>query len=81
VFGSKPAPCIKLATNSETYGRMVDDMDVNCGAILDGTKTVQEVGQEIFDLVLAVASGQKTKSEELGFGDDEFTPWQLGAVL
>ncbi len=81
VFGSKPAPCIKLATNSETYGRMVDDMDVNCGVVLDGTKTVQEVGQEIFDLVLAVASGQKTKSEELGFGDDEFTPWQLGAVL
>jgi altronate hydrolase len=81
VFGSKPAPCIKLATNSATYERMQDDMDVNCGLVLDGTKTVQELGQEIFDLVLAVASGQKTKSEELGFGDEEFTPWQLGAVL
>jgi len=81
VFGSKPVPCIKLATNSLTYERMVGDMDVNCGTVLDGRKTVQEVGQEIFELVLAVASGKKTKSEELGFGDEEFTPWQLGAVL
>lgn len=81
VFGSKPAPCVKLATNSETYKAMVGDMDVNCGVILDGEKSVQEVGQEIFELVLAVASGKKTKSEELGFGDEEFTPWQLGAVL
>ena len=81
VFGSKPAPCIKLATNSETYGRMTDDMDVNCGAVLDGTASVQEVGREIFELVLAVASGRRSKSEELGFGDEEFTPWQLGAVL
>lgn len=81
VFGSKPAPCLKLATNSDTYTRMTEDMDVNCGAVLDGSKSVQEVGQEIFDLVLAVASGQKSKSEELGFGDEEFTPWQLGAVL
>lgn len=81
VFGSKPAPCIKLATNSSTFERMSEDMDVNCGLVLDGSKTVQEVGQEIFDLVLAVASGEKTKSEELGFGDEEFTPWQVGAVL
>jgi len=81
VFGSKPAPCIKLATNSGTYMRMSDDMDVNCGAVLDGEKSVEEVGREIFELVLAVASGKKTKSEELGFGDEEFTPWQLGAVL
>jgi len=81
VFGSKPAPCIKLATNSETYRRMSEDMDVNCGAIIDGTTSVEACGREIFDLVLAVASGQRTKSEELGFGDEEFTPWQLGAVL
>ncbi len=81
VFGSKPAPCIKLATNSETYRRMAGDMDVNCGVVLDGEKSVEEVGREIFELVLAVASGKKTKSEELGFGDEEFTPWQLGAVL
>lgn len=81
VFGSKPAPCVKLATNTETYRKMAEDMDVNCGAILDGEATVEQKGQEIFDLVLAVASGRKTLSEELGFGDEEFTPWQLGAVL
>jgi altronate hydrolase len=81
VFGSKPAPCLKLATNSDVYRRMSEDMDVNCGSIVDGTRSVEEVGREIFELVLSVASGQRTKSEELGFGDEEFTPWQLGAVL
>jgi altronate hydrolase len=81
VFGSKPAPCIKLATNTETYRRMSEDMDVNCGAVLDGAASVEDSGREVFDLVLAVASGQPTKSEELGFGDEEITPWQLGAVL
>ena len=81
VFGSKPAPCLKLATNSDVYRRMSEDMDVNCGTIVDGTLSVDDVGREIFDLVLAVASGQRSKSEELGFGDEEFTPWQLGAVL
>jgi len=81
VFGSKPAPCIKLCTNTETYRHMQEDMDVNCGTIIDGTSSVDEVGHEIFDLVLAVASGRRTVSEELGFGDEEFTPWQLGAVL
>ena len=81
VFGSKPAPCLKLCTNSGTYWHMQEDMDINCGTIVDGTATVAEVGREIFELVLAVASGRPTKSEELGFGDEEFTPWQLGAVL
>ena len=81
VFGSKPAPCLKLATNSVTYERMSEDMDVNCGAIVDGTTSVEACGREIFELVLAVASGQRSKSEDLGFGDEEFTPWQLGAVL
>ncbi|HTV10509.1 MAG TPA: altronate dehydratase family protein [Acidimicrobiales bacterium] len=81
VFGSKPAPCIKLATNSTTYRRMEEDMDYDCGPILQGDISVEQAGREIFDLVLAVASGQKSKSEELGFGDEEFTPWQLGAVL
>jgi len=81
VFGSKPAPCLKLATNTDVYRRMSEDMDINCGTIVDGTRRVEEVGREIFELVLAVASGQRTKSEELGFGDEEFTPWQLGAVL
>jgi len=81
VFGSKPAPCIKLATNSETYRHMEEDMDVNCGAVLDGESSIEQKGQEIFELVLATASGRRTKSEELGFGEEEFTPWQLGAVL
>jgi altronate hydrolase len=81
VFGSKPAPCLKLCTNSQTYGHMSEDMDVNCGVIVDGTATVEQTGRQIYDLVVAVASGQPSKSEELGFGDEEFTPWQQGAVL
>jgi altronate hydrolase len=81
VFGCKPAPSLKLATNTPLYKRMTDDMDIDCGPIADGAATVQEIGQRIFDLVLTTASGKKTKSEELGFGDEEFTPWQLGAVM
>ncbi len=81
VFGSRPTPCLKLATNSELYRRMTDDMDLNCGPIADGESTVEEMGQRIFDLVLATASGQRTQSEELGFGLEEFVPWQLGATL
>ncbi|HEV3382067.1 MAG TPA: altronate dehydratase family protein [Trebonia sp.] len=81
VFGCKPAPSIKLCTNSQTYRHMSDDMDVNCGEIADGTATVAEMGKRIFDLVLATASGQGTASELLGFGEEEFTPWQLGAVF
>lgn len=81
VFGGKPAPSIKLCSNSETYQRMTEDMDVNCGEIADGTATVPEMGQRIFDLVVATASGRRTASELLGFGEEEFTPWQLGVVL
>jgi altronate hydrolase len=80
-FGFKPAPSIKLATNTEMYRRMEEDMDVNCGAILDGEVTVEQMGQRIFDLILEVASGRRTKSEALGFGNHEFTPWQIGAVM
>jgi len=81
VFGCKPAPSLKLATNTPLFQRMGDDMDIDCGPIADGGATVQEIGERIFKLVLATASGQKSKSEELGFGEDEFTPWQLGAVM
>jgi altronate hydrolase len=63
------------------YRRLADDMDINCGPIVDGEVDVAEMGRQIFALVLATASGQRTKSEELGFGDEEFTPWQLGAVM
>jgi altronate hydrolase len=81
VFGCKPTPSLKLCTNSETYRHMAEDMDVNCGEIADGAVTVQEMGRRIFDLVLATASGRQTASERLGFGDEEFTPWQLGTVF
>ena len=81
VFGCKPAPSLKLATNTPLFERMSDDMDIDCGPIADGGATIQEMGQRIFKLVLDTASGKKSKSEELGFGEDEFTPWQLGAVM
>jgi altronate hydrolase len=81
VFGCKPAPSLKLATNTPLYKRMQDDMDIDCGPIADGIASVQEIGKRIFDLVLATASGQPTKSEALGMGEEEFTPWQLGAVM
>jgi altronate hydrolase len=81
VFGCKPAPSLKLATNTPLYQHMTDDMDIDCGPIADGLASVQEIGRRIFDLVLATASGRPTKSEELGAGEEEFTPWQLGAVM
>jgi altronate hydrolase len=79
-FGCKPTPSIKLATNSDAYRRMIDDMDINCGDVLDGV-SIETKGQEIFEKVLAVASGEHTKSEDLGYGDLEFVPWQIGAVM
>jgi len=81
VFGCKPAPSLKLATNTPLYRRMTDDMDIDCGPIAEGEATVPEIGHKIFDLILATASGQRTKSEELGIGEEEFTPWQLGATM
>ena len=79
-FGCKPTPSIKLATNSDVYRKMIDDMDINCGDVLDGVSIVDK-GKEIFDKILAVASGGHTKSEELGYGEAEFTPWQIGATM
>jgi altronate hydrolase len=78
-FGCKPSPTIKIATNTPMYNRMVDDMDINAGRILDGA-TIEEVGREIFEEVIAVASGKKTKSEAQGIGDEEFCPWTWGPV-
>ncbi|MDB2407852.1 altronate dehydratase family protein [Jannaschia sp.] len=80
-FGSKPAPTIKLATNSTLYQRMTEDMDINTGDILDGGATVESKGREIYEMVLRVASGEATKSEAQGLGDYEFVPWQIGAVM
>jgi altronate hydrolase len=81
VFGCKPAPSIKLATNSMLYKRMPDDMDINCGTIIEGSETVEACGERLFKLILDTASGKKTKSEEMGFGEDEFQPWSIGAVM
>ena len=81
VFGFKPVPSIKLATNTAMYQRMSEDMDVDCGEVLSKGVPVPEMGRRIFDLILRVASGEKSKSEELGFGDNEFTPWQIGATM
>ena len=81
VFGCKPASSLKLATNTPLFHRMQDDMDLNCGTIIDGEETVAECGERIFREILAVASGKKTRSEAWGFGDQEFAPWVLGATL
>jgi len=80
-FGAKPVPSLKLATNSEIFHRMRDDMDIDCGTVLSGERSLEEVGAHILDRVIATASGERTASEELGYGDEEFTPWQLGAVM
>ncbi len=79
-FGFKPSPSIKLATNNDTFERQEEDMDINCGDILDGV-TIEEKGRQIFETVIAVASGKRSKSEEFGYGDNEFVPWQIGAVM
>jgi altronate hydrolase len=81
VYGCVPTPCLKLATNSALYARMTEDMDLNCGGIAEGTETVEDCGRRIFDAVLRVASGEQTKSEAQGFGESEFAPWQIGAVM
>lgn len=80
-FGSKPAPTIKLATNDVLFRQMPDDMDINCGDILSAGTSIADKGREILDKVFAVASGEPSKSEALGLGDNEFVPWQLGAVM
>ena len=80
-FGSKPSPTIKVATNSTMYERMTDDMDVNAGDMLSRGVSLEKKGREIYDLILAVASGEASKFEAQGLGDYEFVPWQIGAVM
>jgi altronate hydrolase len=80
VYGCKPTPTIKIATNTPLYEHMRDDMDVNAGVILEGVP-VDVVGKQIFDLILEVAGGRKTASEREGIGDAEFAPWIVGPVL
>jgi altronate hydrolase len=81
VYGCKPSPSIKLATNSALYEQMLEDMDINCGDIIEGEVSLQQKGQQIFDHILRVASGEPSKSEQFGMGNDEFVPWYLGAVM
>ncbi len=81
VSGYMPTPCIKLATNSEMYARMSEDMDINCGDVVSDGVTLEEKGREIFEKIIRVASGEQSKSEELGYGGVEFVPWQIGAVM
>ena len=81
VSGYMPTPCIKVATNSEMYARMSDDMDINCGDIVSDGVTLNDKGNDIFEMLISIASGEQTKSEELGFGGVEFVPWQIGAVM
>ncbi len=80
-FGSKPAPCIKIATNTEMYNRLEPDMDINAGAMLTHGQTLEEKGREIYQMLIDVASGKQSKSEAQGLGDYEFVPWQIGATM
>ncbi|MEZ5816228.1 MAG: altronate dehydratase family protein [Hyphomicrobiaceae bacterium] len=79
-YGCKPTPSFKLATNTDIYNRMIDDMDINCGDIVDGVP-IEQKGREIFEFMLKTASGEKTKSEQLGYGDAEYVPWVIGATM
>ncbi|NKC29416.1 UxaA family hydrolase [Falsiroseomonas selenitidurans] len=78
MYGAKPVPSVKLATNTPMFRRLEEDMDINCGEILDGTASLAEMGERILDLLLRTASGAPTKSELLGVGKHEFAPWQIG---
>ena len=80
VLGCKPTPSLKLASNTPLFRRMPDDMDIDCGVILDGVP-VEEIGRHIFEEVISVASGKKSKSELAGVGEEEFAPWMMGPVL
>jgi len=81
VYGCKPVPSIKLATNDAMYRRMQDDMDINCGDVIEKDTSIEEMGEHIFNFILKVASGTKTKSELNGIGEDEFVPWVIGATM
>jgi altronate hydrolase len=77
----KPAPSIKIATNTPMYERMIDDMDIDAGVVLSKGTPLAEVGKQIFEMILEVASGRKPKSEQLGVGEEEFAPWSIGPTL
>ena len=80
-FGCKPVPSLKLSTNTSMYEKMSEDMDINCGTIIEGKEKIEDVGKKIFELVVNTASGSPSKSELNGYGDEEFNPWQVGVVM
>jgi altronate hydrolase len=80
-YGCAPSPSLKLGTNTALWLRQEDDIDLNCGEVVDGTASIDELGERIFRLMLETASGRHTKSELHGYGQNEFVPWQLGAVM
>ncbi|MCS3507202.1 UxaA family hydrolase [Achromobacter sp. JUb104] len=80
-YGCAPAPSLKLSTNTALWQRQSDDIDINCGDVVDGAQSVAQMGERIFQLMLQTASGRRTRSEEHGYGQNEFVPWQLGAVM
>ena len=80
-YGCAPSPSLKLSTNTALWVKQEDDIDINCGEVIDGSATIDEMGERIFRLMLRTASGEKTKSEVHGYGQNEFVPWALGAVM
>ena len=80
-YGCSPSPSLKLSTNTALWVKQEDDIDINCGEVIDGTASIDEMGERIFRLMLRTASGEKTKSEVHGYGQNEFVPWQLGATM
>jgi len=80
-YGCKPAPSLKLATNTKMFEFQEEDMDINCGTVVDGTESVQQVGERFFRMILETASGKPSKSEAFGYGEDEFAPWVIGATM
>ena len=80
-FGCRPAPSLKVSSNTDLARRMAEDIDVDAGVILSGDADVETVGETIYRRILATASGEPTRSEAFGYGDDEFVPWHVGAVL
>jgi len=80
-FGFKPTPSLKIATNTNMYNNMKEDMDINAGTIMDGESDIEKIGKDIFQSIIDTASGKLTKSEINGYGDDEFNPWVIGATL
>jgi len=80
-YGCKPAPSLKLATNSALFANQEEDMDINCGTVVDGSESIEESGQKVFEAMLKIASGEQTKSEQFGYGADEFAPWVLGPTM